>query len=499
MCTLIALAVCNGPLLYDFTIIYKGSLDGTVLVFVIATVLHLFLWIVTWLFLTVKMTWKFKLRVTVGRAAVHNAKSIKLVNDIDLHHTPVDKENAPMLIVGFGKTFTVHDQAPKKLIMRTLARAAMETDKALEEEDMYWLKGETGYQAPGKMSSTGTMMRVHASPSLNKRAEGMDGAEMSPRKAGGQRSPQSNTVQDTDDRIPKESMYGTIRPKTKQVQDADDVDCLPPPPQSGYEETRQPLLAPPKHTTRMLQGQEGLDAHTHCSNRSIDSGLPDSSSTTSSTSPPGQQQPDTAAQRKSFSLDNMNLPNDPTSQPGWKSYSLQRGADPPSEEEVARLQAETMVLLRNAVPAPHPAPPAPSLPEEDPYGRCTNMRLTSFNGEPITQSPRDPRIIDLAQSTAVSHLSNGHPTQTQPQHPNTNFNTLPPQGLGGQYSQPPSHQPAHPHNTLPARVGESPPRNGLAHHYPNHTPNLQPTGRHFKPFDHKKMNPMAEIQVCYQG
>ena len=46
----------------------------------------------------------------VSRAAVHNAKSIKLVNDIDLHHTPVDKENAPMLIVGFGKTFTVHDQ-----------------------------------------------------------------------------------------------------------------------------------------------------------------------------------------------------------------------------------------------------------------------------------------------------------------------------------------------------------------------------------------------------
>ena len=37
-----------------------------------------------------------------------------------------------MLIVGFGKTFTVHDSAPKKLIMRTLAKAAMETDKALE-------------------------------------------------------------------------------------------------------------------------------------------------------------------------------------------------------------------------------------------------------------------------------------------------------------------------------------------------------------------------------
>lgn len=37
-------------------------------------------------------------------------------------------------------------------------------------------------------------------------------------------------------------------------------------------------------------------------------------------------------------------------------------------------------------------------------------------------------------------------------------------------------------NTLPARVN-----NG-------HGPNAQITGRHFKPFDHRKMNPMAGIQ-----
>ena len=82
MCVLIALAVCNGPLLYDFTLIYKGSLDGTVLACVIGTILHLFLWIVLWLFLTVKQQWKFKLRVTVGRHMVRNARSIKLANDI---------------------------------------------------------------------------------------------------------------------------------------------------------------------------------------------------------------------------------------------------------------------------------------------------------------------------------------------------------------------------------------------------------------------------------
>lgn len=74
MCTLIALAVCNAPLLYDFTLIYKGSLDGSVLTAVIATILHLFLWIVLWLGLTLKQDWTFKLRVTVGHAVVRSAR-----------------------------------------------------------------------------------------------------------------------------------------------------------------------------------------------------------------------------------------------------------------------------------------------------------------------------------------------------------------------------------------------------------------------------------------
>ena len=62
-----------------------------------------------------------------------------------------------------------------------------------------------------------------------------------------------------------------------------------------------------------------------------------------------------------------------------------------------------------------------------------------------------------------------------------------PQGLGAGGGMP-TH---HPHNTLPARVGaaaEGSQRN--LHFGPNH----QPSGRHFKPFDHRKINPMAEIQ-----
>ena len=50
----------------------------------ISIVLHLFLWIVVWLFLTVKQGWTFKLRVTVGKNVVRAARSIKLLNDVDL-------------------------------------------------------------------------------------------------------------------------------------------------------------------------------------------------------------------------------------------------------------------------------------------------------------------------------------------------------------------------------------------------------------------------------
>ena len=44
--------------------------------------------------------------------------------------------------------------------------------------------------------------------------------------------------------------------------------------------------------------------------------------------------------------------------------------------------------------------------EEDVYGRCTNMKLTSFT-EMVggVAVPRDPRIIDLAQGTVSSDLN----------------------------------------------------------------------------------------------
>ena len=47
------------------------------------------------------------------------------------------------MIVAFGKSFSVTDPTPKKLIMNTLARAAIERDKAMEDgEEMQLLSGK---------------------------------------------------------------------------------------------------------------------------------------------------------------------------------------------------------------------------------------------------------------------------------------------------------------------------------------------------------------------
>ena len=181
MCVLIALAVCQGPMLYDYTLIYKGSLDSAVLTCVIATVLHLFLWIVVWLFLTVKQSWTFKLRVTVGKNVVKAARSIKLLNDVDLSNEAGGgaEGGGAMMIVASGKSFTVNDSAPKKLIMATLARAAIERDRAMEDDE----GDDEGAPLNPDLSRLGTIGRAGASPAPQRQKVTFDedAARSSPR------------------------------------------------------------------------------------------------------------------------------------------------------------------------------------------------------------------------------------------------------------------------------------------------------------------------------
>ncbi|XP_043481058.1 protein tincar isoform X3 [Leptopilina heterotoma] len=128
LCVFLAIAFCSAPLLSDFVVVYRGSLDGAVLVCIISTVLHLFLWLILWIFLIIKQKWIFKLRVTVGRATVRSARSVKLVTDVDLlsARDEEDGTTAPLLVVGNGRTYTIADTSPKKAIMSVIQKAAME-------------------------------------------------------------------------------------------------------------------------------------------------------------------------------------------------------------------------------------------------------------------------------------------------------------------------------------------------------------------------------------
>ena len=155
--------------------------------------------------------------------------------------------------------------------------------------------------------------------------------------------------------------------------------------------------------------------------------------------------------RKSNSMDEINL-NNQHQQP--RTYSLQRGGQPiPVGQQVPLPQpppvtsqtyappppaanaspSNSTVAIRRGNAGPGPATNNGGGPvgagqgvngvgggpklviddDEDPYGRCMNMRnMSSFTDN---SSPRDPRIIDL----------NNASSSNSQQHPQHNFNTLP--------------------------------------------------------------------------
>ncbi|KAG5338469.1 TINC protein, partial [Acromyrmex heyeri] len=153
----LAIVICGAPLLYDFTVVYRGSLDGAILACIVGMILHLLLWLLLWIFLTIKQRWTFKLRVTIGRATVRSARSVKLVTDVDLLSARDDDDgtNAPLLVVGNGRTYTIADNSPKRAIMSVIQKAAIERKARSQggnvdgvdgestadgDEQIYWLR-----------------------------------------------------------------------------------------------------------------------------------------------------------------------------------------------------------------------------------------------------------------------------------------------------------------------------------------------------------------------
>lgn len=131
---LLKLKHSNSRLYKWLMIIFPLSL--AVLACVVGSVIHLFLWVLLWLILTLKQHWRFKLRVTVGRATVRSARSIKLVTEVDLLSTTDYAQ--PLLVVGNGRTYTISDSSPKKAIMGVIQKVTIEK-KARSSQGGLWV------------------------------------------------------------------------------------------------------------------------------------------------------------------------------------------------------------------------------------------------------------------------------------------------------------------------------------------------------------------------
>ncbi|CAL4158417.1 unnamed protein product, partial [Meganyctiphanes norvegica] len=140
LCVLVGMIIFNGPLLWDLSTLYRGSLDAVVLASIVTTITHIIAWIVLWLGFTLKVKWTFNLRVTVARACVSSARSIKLVSDVELMTTKDIATKTPLLVIGGGKAYAITDQMPAKSIMNVVHKTREEKKNKGQEEEIYWLR-----------------------------------------------------------------------------------------------------------------------------------------------------------------------------------------------------------------------------------------------------------------------------------------------------------------------------------------------------------------------
>ncbi|GLV44477.1 tincar [Carabus blaptoides fortunei] len=344
LCLLVAVAVAYAPLLYDYTVVYRGSLDGAVLACIVATISHLFLWVLVWLFLTIKHKWTFKLRVTVGRATVRSARSVKLVTDIDLMGCRTDDNvQQPLLIVGNGRTYSVTEHSPKKAIMSVIQKAVMdkknkqnsatnssvggsETADDDADEQIYWLRPALVTPQRSPDSAAGDRLCWFSS-----------------KKQAGQHVKHKVTFNEaTSTSTMRNNKSNITKPKLRTTGvagiDEDDGD---------YATLRELPLLPSmvraqEDDTTSEEGKLTAGQTPRCLRRA-DSGMPheeltprsDSVSTESSSSPPeppGSNHSETssgisqAVSRRATSVADLVQPRDDHQ---WKSCSLQRNVQPP--------------------------------------------------------------------------------------------------------------------------------------------------------------------------
>ncbi|XP_057652627.1 protein tincar isoform X1 [Diorhabda carinulata] len=403
LCVLLSIGICNAPLIHDYTVVYRGSLDDVTLICIIGGIMHLFFWIVIWLFLTIKQKWTFKIRVTIGRATVKESRSLRLVHDVHLSSHREDAAQQPLLVIGNGRTYSVSDISPKRAIMGVIQKAALIkksksngsiTTNDDAEEQIYWLRPAI---APSQNSPDGSKYFCWFKKKPKQKVTFDESTSTSANRT--KSSVRRSTIPGMDE---DDGDYATLRelplPPTNlspRISNSDDtaseegklLACVHDehityastnqdfdPPAETFEE-RSPLLEESSVIVHNnYENQTQIGTAPRCIRRA-DSGIipheeipgrSDSVSTESSHSPPdlpGSNHSETSS----------GIHSNDSEQPAPKTENIINITENPADS-----QESTVVIRRKSMRPNKTDIIAPAILEEDPYGRCTNMRMTSF-------------------------------------------------------------------------------------------------------------------------
>ncbi|PRD24691.1 UNVERIFIED_CONTAM: tinc [Trichonephila clavipes] len=411
---LITTAVCVGPLMYDYTLVYCGSLDGIVLAGITGTISHLFLWIVLWLILTIKHKWAF----------VSSSAS----NNIQMNGFKGTGQDAPLLVIDHGQTYQVRERDSRKAILNVVHKSIASIPKIspTEDDDIYWLKPKPPPPKDAERTST-WHKNQRKSPGPKHKVIFQDGLigstatckrtrslKKSPKVTGRfkKQNVKFEELSDSDD-----GDYATLRDMTVVREEGDGEDgvlCKRLRPREGNEVIRRDyenLDVPGYYSKFQEHKEEGISkdyessinahlrvpvsVHRQPSNvsRRTDSGVsggdagdisPRSGSVSeSSTSPEkgtsesssGVHSNGSIGNKRSSSMENVGIIT--FAKPPWKSMSLQRGAVPPSNETAY----SHVFRPSNAMTIQHKTKRGieeTSGSYAQPFERATNVRLTSF-------------------------------------------------------------------------------------------------------------------------
>lgn len=117
--TLLAVIASESPLLYNAIVVFRSSLNGVVLVCLLNSTAHVFVWISMWSVLTLKPCWKFNLHLFLDYdpAATAGAPS-----DGGGGGGDDDGQRVPVLVVAQGATYSLTEKTAKHIVTSVVER-----------------------------------------------------------------------------------------------------------------------------------------------------------------------------------------------------------------------------------------------------------------------------------------------------------------------------------------------------------------------------------------